>query len=46
VKKAAAKSKTESTSKARAPVGKAAKTSVAKPAAKSPPTKSAGKARG
>jgi DNA topoisomerase I len=46
-KKAAAKSKSESTSKARAPVAKAAKTS-AKPAAtgKTPPKKSASKARG
>jgi DNA topoisomerase-1 len=47
-KKAVAKPKTESTSKARAPVGKAAKTSAAKPAsaAKSSAKKSAAKARG
>ncbi|MFN5457116.1 type I DNA topoisomerase [Bradyrhizobium sp.] len=44
-KKAATKPKSESTSKARAPVAKAAKTS-AKPATKATPKKSAGKARG
>jgi len=44
-KKAAAKPKSDSTSKARAPVAKAAKTS-AKPATKATPKKSAGKARG
>jgi DNA topoisomerase I len=48
VKKAPAKPKSESTSKARAPVASAAKTSAAKPApsAKAPAKKSAGKARG
>ena len=45
-KKAAAKPKTESVSKARAPVTPAAKTSAAKPAPKTPAKKSAGKARG
>jgi DNA topoisomerase I len=48
VKKAPAKPKADSTSKARAPVATAAKTSAAKPApaAKAPAKKSAGKARG
>jgi DNA topoisomerase-1 len=48
VKKAAAKPKADSISKARAPVASAAKTSAAKPAstAKTPAKKSAGKARG
>jgi DNA topoisomerase-1 len=47
VKKATAKPKSEATSKARAPVAKAAKTSAAKPAppASKPAKKSAGKAR-
>ena len=45
-KKAAAKPKTDSVSKARAPVTPAAKTSAAKPAPKTPAKKSAGKARG
>ncbi|WOH69225.1 type I DNA topoisomerase [Bradyrhizobium sp. BWA-3-5] len=47
-KKAAAKPKSDSVSKARAPVASAAKTSAAKPAkpSKTPAKKSAGKARG
>jgi DNA topoisomerase-1 len=45
-KKAAAKPKSDSISKARAPVTPAAKTSAAKPAPKTPAEKSAGKARG
>jgi DNA topoisomerase-1 len=46
-KKVAAKPKSDSVSKARAPVAADAKTSAAKPAAAKPPTtKSAGKARG
>ncbi len=48
VKKAASKPKSDAVSKARAPVASSAKTSAAKPpaAAKAPPKKSAGKARG
>ncbi len=45
-KKAGAKPKSDSVSKARAPVTPAAKTSAAKPAPKTPAKKSAGKARG